>query len=169
MSNAITIRYTRSDDVERLKTTLLSIWHDTYDSFLGAERVTKLAAGWHTLDKLRAEAQADDICSLVALSGDKVVGHALMYEAQPRTIHLARLYLDHSLHGQGIGRRLLSEAIEAFPHAHIAYLEVYEPNRRAVDFYKGQGFEVVAKTRDAYTDEVLYEYKMEKKLIENGK
>ncbi len=169
MSNTIVIRDTCDDDAAKLKVALLSIWHDTYDRFLGAERVTKLAAGWHTLDKLKAEAEDSRVCSLVALNGDKIVGHALMYEAQPRTIHLARLYLDHSFHGQGIGKRLLNEAIQSFPHAREAYLEVYELNRRAVDFYKGQGFDVVAKTRDAYTDDVLYEYKMEKSLAENGK
>ncbi|GLQ18608.1 GNAT family N-acetyltransferase [Maritalea porphyrae] len=164
-----TIRATQVEDAAELKTALLNIWHNTYDSFLGVERVTKLAAGWHTLDKLRAEAQADDICSLVAVCDGSIVGHALMYEAQPRTIHLARLYLDHSFHGKGIGKRLLSNAIDAFPHAHNAYLEVYEPNQRAVRFYQGQGFEVVARTRDAYTEDVLYEYKMEKKLVDNDK
>jgi len=160
----IEIRKTTPDDVADLKTTLLRIWHDTYDSFLGASRVTKLAAGWHTPEKLVSETETDKVCSLLALDKGRIVGHALMYEPNPRIIHLARLYLDHDYHEQGIGKALLNAAIAAYPHAHLAYLEVYEPNLRAVAFYKAQGFGIVAKTRDAYTDEVLFEYRMEKDL-----
>ena len=159
------IRSTLEDDALDLKAALLHIWHDTYDSFLGSDRVTKLAMGWHTPEKLRAEALAENICSLVAVNGGKIVGHALMYEAAPRTIHLARLYLDHHFHGQGIGKLLLNNAIQSFPHATKAYLEVYEPNLRAVEFYKRQGFEIVVRTRDAYTDDELFEYRMEKEIF----
>lgn len=161
----ICIRPTSPDDAVALNSELLAIWHTTYDSFLGADRVSKLAAGWHTLDKLTAEAQSDHTCSLVAANNKKIVGHVLMYEADPRTVHLARLYLNHSYHGQGIGKALLSSALRSFPHAQKAYLEVYEPNQRALEFYKRQGFEIVAKTRDAYTDDVLFEYRMEKSLV----
>ncbi|WP_299344356.1 GNAT family N-acetyltransferase [uncultured Maritalea sp.] len=164
----VSIRPTMAEDAAKLKAALLCIWHETYDSFLGTDRVTTLAEGWHTLEKLIAEAQSERICSLVAYDKGQIVGHALMYEPEPRTIHLARLYLDHEYHGQGVGKALLQQAIGAFPHAYKAYLEVYEPNRRAVEFYKGQGFEIVAKTRDAHTDDVLYEYRMEKDLTRHG-
>ncbi len=158
---------TRSEDAFALKSALLEIWHDTYDSFLGADRVTDLTTGWHTLEKLRQEADDAHICSMVALDGTSIVGHALMYERLPGDLHLARLYLNHRYHGNGVGKRLLNEAMSAFPTAYKAKLEVYEVNTKAVSFYKSQGFKVTDKLRDAYSDDELYEFIMERDLTRN--
>ena len=160
----IEIRSTRVSDVANLKASLETIWHDTYDSFLGAKRVTKLAQGWHTPEKLAQEASDNCVCSMVADLDGRIVGHVLAYAAVDGRVHIARLYLTHDLHGQGIGKNLLHEALRFFPKAKVAYLEVYEPNERAVRFYKSQGFQVTERLQDAYADAELYEYRMEKKL-----
>lgn len=88
----------------------------------------------------------------------------MAYASEGERIHVARLYLSHDLHGQGIGKKLLWSALKAFPAATTAYLEVYEPNVGAVQFYKSQGFQVTERLRDEYADKELYEYRMEKKL-----
>ena len=160
----IEIRPTKVSDVANLKASLETIWHDTYDSFLGAKRVTKLAQGWHTIEKLTQEASDNSVCSMVAKLDGKVVGHVLAYLAADGRVHIARLYLTHDLHGHGIGKNLLLEALAFFPKAEVAYLEVYEPNERAVRFYKSQGFQVTERLQDAYAEAELYEYRMEKKL-----
>ncbi|MGJ8529711.1 GNAT family N-acetyltransferase [Maritalea sp.] len=158
------IRSSEVGDAEELKQSLLNIWRETYDAFLGVERVTNLTTGWHTLEKLRQEAMDEYICSLVALDGTSIVGHALMYERAPGELHLARLYLAHDYHGKGIGKHLLDEAIRAFPNAQKVQLETYEVNTKAVNFYKSQGFEVTDKLRDAYSEDELYEFVMERDL-----
>lgn len=160
----VEIRPTMVSDVANLKASLETIWHDTYDSFLGAERVKKLTRGWHTIEKLTQEAGDNSVCSMVAELDGRIVGHVLSYAAVDGRIHVARLYLSHDLHGQGIGKNLLLEALAFFAKAKVAYLEVYEPNERAVRFYKSQGFQVTERLRDAYADVELYEYRMEKKL-----
>lgn len=163
----IEIRFTRAEDAAELKTKLREIWHDTYDAFWGRERVVQLSSQWHALEKLINEAESSDICSLVALSDGQIVGHALTYLSSASSVHIARLYLHKDFHGQGIGKRLLQQGLQAFPGAKSAHLEVIEGNERAVAFYRSQGFQVTERIRDEYVEHELYELKMQKVLLSN--
>jgi len=160
----VEIRDTCADDAIALKSALKAIWHDTYDGFLGADRVNELTSMWHQVERLEKEATSDNICSIVATQGDSIVGHAFAYLAEANEVHLARLYVDHALHGQGVGKRLLERSVGAFADAKSVRLEVYENNTRAMVFYQSQGFETVSRTRDSFTNDVLYELTMKKEV-----
>jgi len=57
-------------------------------------------------------------------------------------IELARLYLDESVIGQGLGGRMMraAQAEARRQGARTLWLSVYDRNLRAVDFYKRCGF-----------------------------
>lgn len=152
-------------DVPALKAMLYRVWHQTYTPFLGAARVDQLTSMWHQPELLSAEVDQTACATFVAVnSDDEVVGHALAaYEGEGR-VHLKRLYLDQSYHGQGTGKVLLQEALAAFPNGTHASLEVYANNRRAVAFYHRNGFSVSEKLRDEFAEDELYEYRMVKSI-----
>lgn len=161
----IEIRHTAPKDALQLKAMLYRSWHDTYAPFLGAARVDHLTQMWHTLEKLERETEQATDASFVALNGDEIIGHALVSGGGEQQLHLKRLYVDMAHHGRGVGHRLLSAALGAFPDGKTVTLEVYENNVRAVRFYLRHGFEVSEKLRDEHTaDEELYEFRMTKPL-----
>lgn len=158
------VRRTMVDDLSNLKEMLHQVWHQTYAPFLGSTRVDQLTNMWHTPANLASETEMPACATLVAAENDNIVGHALVADEGEGLLHLKRLYLDPTFHGQGIGDQLLNAALSAFLHGKMASLEVYENNARAVPFYKRHGFEVSEKLRDAFADDELYEFRMCKAL-----
>jgi len=85
-------------------------------------------------------------------NGRCAVGYALLLaEGDPAepfaTAQLERLYLFHRFHGQGLGKRLLSEVL-AFARAQgtkLLTLRVYTLNTQAIGVYERCGFKTVAE------------------------
>ena len=73
--------------------------------------------------------------------------------------YIAGLFVEEGSQSRGIGRELLKYVQEI---KKCLMLHVYEKNRRAVDFYKKNGFTVVAENIDEVTGQVEYEMKWEK-------
>ena len=61
---------------------------------------------------------------------------------EPASVELWRIYLDASLHGMGVGARLLREvgSIARSMEATGIWLAVWERNARAIAFYGKHGF-----------------------------
>lgn len=164
MGNEITIRPSRVEDSEALRACLREVWHATYDDFVGVARVEEFVELWLTNAQLRKEAESPEIVSLLVLSGDTIVGQALLRVIVPGTVRLARLYIQPAFHGIGVGKALFAEGLEAFPNAELVQLEVYEPNTRAIGFYQSLGFVETARQQSEYAPEGVYEILMEMKL-----
>jgi ribosomal protein S18 acetylase RimI-like enzyme len=70
-------------------------------------------------------------------------------DVRPGDQELQRLYVDAGLHGTGVGRRLLEEALR---HPRLAtarriYLQAWDQNERALRLYESVGFRIVGTTR----------------------
>ncbi|RFA29303.1 N-acetyltransferase [Alkalilimnicola ehrlichii] len=61
---------------------------------------------------------------------------------------LAALFVAPAYQGQGIGRRLMEEALQ---RRRDLTLTVYKQNRKSIRFYQGCGFEQVAEKIDEHT------------------
>ncbi|TDQ66463.1 ribosomal protein S18 acetylase RimI-like enzyme [Maritalea mobilis] len=164
MGQEITIRPCRVEDSDALRVCLREVWHATYDSFVGVARVEEFVELWLTDAQLQKEAESPEIVSLLAWSGDAIVGQALLREIAPGTVRLARLYVQPAFHGIGVGKSLFGEGLEAFPNAELVHLEVYEPNRRAIGFYQSLGFVETARQQSEYAPDGVFEILMEMKL-----
>ena len=79
---------------------------------------------------------------LVAQSGAEVVGSLILSRMDEQTLKLSAFYVDAACRGQGVGRRLLMEAVAtgaACGYRHI-YLETWEKMTAAVRLYTAFGW-----------------------------
>jgi len=65
-NHGFVIRPGTSNDIGEVRNLLVSTWHDTYDSLLGVERVTKTTNEWHALDVLATQAVRPNASFLAA-------------------------------------------------------------------------------------------------------
>ncbi|GAB4181687.1 MAG: ribosomal protein S18-alanine N-acetyltransferase [Wenzhouxiangellaceae bacterium] len=90
------------------------------------------------------------ICRLIEL-GDAVVGHMILSVAAGEA-HLLNLCIAPDIQGRGLGRRLLSHAMNAarVGGAERMILEVRPSNWRALRLYQAAGFESIGRRRGYY-------------------
>ena len=93
---------------------------------------------------------------LVAVTGARLVGYIQLGDVRvnvdgrrpgEKDQAVNALYVHSALQGQGIGRALMDAAFESlrFQQARDIYIDVWDENRRAVDFYLNYGFKIVGK------------------------
>lgn len=88
------------------------------------------------------EAQPDSTVYLVAQWGAEVVGSLILSRMDEQTLKLSAFYVDAACRGQGLGRRLLREAIAtggARGYRYI-YLETWDKMTAAVRLYTTFGW-----------------------------
>ena len=91
---------------------------------------------------------SDSVC-LLAEAGDEVIGYLAGYlwdsgSLQPlKMVELESMYVRPHCRGQGIGRRLVNEFLKWSEQkgAQRVSVTAYAANARAIDFYRGLGFE----------------------------
>ena len=67
--------------------------------------------------------------------------------------YLAGIFVDRNCRSFGIGHQLLNHVKSIHP---VLELHVYQKNRRAVEFYLGEGFSVTSESVDGETGELEY-------------
>lgn len=70
--------------------------------------------------------------------------------------YIAGLFVRKEFQGLGIGKKLINKAKDNYVKL---TLDVYEKNFNAVNFYKKNGFKVIDKKKNKYTDEIEYTMK----------
>jgi ribosomal protein S18 acetylase RimI-like enzyme len=160
MTAELVIRPAEASDLPAVRALLVETWHDTYDDLIGAAKVTEITDSWHSLDNLARQLGNVSAAFLVAVEGERVVGHILAGAPKPPTFTVWRLYVLPARQRQGIGRRLLDAAVKRFPDAGILRLKVEADNAKGLAFYRREGFRQIAEE----TVEGIRHYEMEKQL-----
>jgi ribosomal protein S18 acetylase RimI-like enzyme len=137
----MTIRNGKEADLAEVRALLVETWHDTYDTLIGAEKVTDITNSWHSLENLSRQLAMPDTSFLVAEAGGTIVGHAFANAQRPPLLMLSRLYVRPSSQRQGIGAGLLATVAARHPACEVMRLEVEADNAKGIAFYRGQGFE----------------------------
>ncbi len=93
--------------------------------------------------------------SLVALSADRLVGIAAIYQfLRPREKGIGdmMIYIHQDFHGVGLGTEMTDRLLTLARNKglHRIGLEVVEENKAAVRLYKKLGFEIEGVRKDAY-------------------
>ncbi len=96
-------------------------------------------------------------------TGEEIAGYAhFLFDEESKSMMLKRLYVDATLHGGGLARRLIDDVIGQSRQegATRLWLTVWERNARAIAFYKKSGFVVSGETTfdlggDVQTDLVM--------------
>jgi ribosomal protein S18 acetylase RimI-like enzyme len=161
MTNAnVSIRLGEPADVEAVRTLLAETWHDTYDSLIGAEKVTEITNSWHSIENLSGQLTMPDASFLVAVEDGAIVGHILATAKKPPFMMISRLYVLPDRQRRGIGSSLIEAAAARHPACDILHLEVEADNKKGLSFYLREGFREVRRSVTQGIDHI----RMEKRL-----
>lgn len=142
------IRNATSSDLPALSDLLIATWHDTYDGIYGAERVTDITNRWHSVPALERGLNVSGSQFLLAEVDGKIAATAYARRGEGGVVKLDRLYVAPDQQGLGLGFKLLSAVIDAYPNATYLELEVEPRNAGARAFYERQGFAVTGHGQD---------------------
>ena len=147
------IRTASERDLPAVQTLLGICWHATYDEIYGAERVSAITAGWHSLPSLKASLSKPYSEFIVAEGPAGIAAMAYASQSDPAFVMLHQLYILPEAQGHGLGGQILGEIESAFLDANAIRLEVEAANEKAVRFYERHGFETVSRTENCGKDE----------------
>lgn len=136
-------RPARTEDVPRIRSLAVQIWHESYRDLL-SEAQRNYMLGWmYAHQKLDGEIRRGVTYLIVELDGE-AAGY-LAWEPLPdrTTLHLHKLYLLERWQGRGIGQAMLERVFEAARAGgySVVELRVNRGNTRALKAYARAGFE----------------------------
>lgn len=148
MSDDISIRHGREADLSDISTIYN---HEVANSIVTFDLEPPTIAYWE--QRLAGAHPGDHL--LVAVDADQdVVGYAYSWSFRPRPAYEntreTSIYLDPSVRGRGIGRRLYPALLDAMAQTgvHSAIAAVALPNAGSVALHKACGFEHVGTMRE---------------------
>ena len=141
----ITFHRAKIEEVTEIKKLLHETWMATYLDIYSAEAIEKVTSEWHSVERLTKNIQDPLSFFCVAKDGNKIVGMCNTTRYEGGVVNIVRLHVSPHYQRQGIGSKLIKEAIKAFPKASKIDLEVEKQNYRALAFYKKHGFKEVGK------------------------
>lgn len=164
--SAIDIRLLRLSDCEKIGPLLREVWLDAYHCIQTDEELLTQSHKVHTPEQIAKEIDDPNIHSIVAVSNHRIVGHARS-DLSDGVVEIVRLYVLREFYGRGIGRDLLRKVDSSFDSKYEVWLDVYEDNKRAVNFYLSQGYQIMRRATEVQTEgRDVFEYKMRKQRMD---
>ena len=145
--STIDIRPLCLSDCEKIGPLLREIWLDAYKGIQTDEELLERSHEVHTPDQIAQEIDDPNVCSVVATQGNRIIGHARS-DLDGDTLEIVRLYLLREFYGKSIGKALLHEVEGYFGSNHEIWLDVWEENKRALDFYLAQGYQIMERATE---------------------
>lgn len=142
----ITLHKAKTENVFEIKKLLHETWICIYSEIYSPEAIEIITSEWHAPDLLSQQIQNPDVSFIIAKDEEKIVGmcNALLTH-QGKKINIQRLHVSPPYQRQGIGSKLIKEALKEFPKASKVDLEVEGQNYRALAFYQKHGFRKVGE------------------------
>jgi ribosomal protein S18 acetylase RimI-like enzyme len=167
-TSAIDIRPLRPGDCHKIGPLLREIWLDAYHGIQTDEELLAQSHKVHTPELIAREIDDPNMYSIVAVSDDRIIGHARS-DLSSDVVDVARLYVLREFCGQGIGKALLWEIDTYFDPKYEVWLDVYEDNKRALNFYLSQGYQIMRRVTEVQTEgRDVFEFKMRKQRTVEG-
>ena len=141
---AVSFRDVGPDEVESIQTMAARIWWDCYRGMIPDAQISRM------LDWMYEPARvADEMKSGIRwewLIIDETCAGYLSWELRDGALHLHKLYLEKSWHGQGHGQRMLAHVEQRARAAGAGWIElrVNRANERALRAYRRAGYQRVA-------------------------
>ena len=160
---AIEIRPLCQSDCHKIGPLLREIWLDAYQGIQTDNELLTQSHKVHTPELIALEIDDPNTHSVVAVADNRIIGHARSDLSGGR-VDIFRLYVLREFYRQGIGRALLQEVETYFDPEYDVWIEVYEENKRAVDFYLSQGYQIVDRATEVQSEgKDVFEFKMRKR------
>lgn len=169
----ISIRYATKEDAALIADMSRQTFYETFVSQNTKENMDKFMNHQFTREALMSEVGAPGNIFFIAFEGEEGVGYVRMRENNnpPELRHghameIARIYSVTHMVGKGVGRMLMSKAIEVAREKGMdtLWLGVWEQNQRAIDFYTKWGFEKFATHVFMLGDDPQTDWLMKKRL-----
>jgi ribosomal protein S18 acetylase RimI-like enzyme len=157
-----TIRPAEAKDLPALSTLAKRTWSDAFGD--GISREDEAAE----LERGRSESYFANAltCKVILVAEDEgvLVGYVQVgdvdiaeVDVQPADQELQRLYVETSMQGGGLGRKLMKAALEhpRLANATRIFLQVWDENERAIRLYESFGFQPVGTTTFAVGGELV--------------
>jgi len=158
----IEIRELLKNDCDKIGPLLREIWLDAYHGIQTDEELLTQSYKVHSSELIALEIDDPNIYSIVAVFNDRIIGHARS-DLSDGKVEIIRLYLLREFYSQGIGKALLQKVETYFDSKYEVWIEVFEENKRAVDFYLSQGYQIMQRATEVQTEgKDVFEFKMRK-------
>jgi diamine N-acetyltransferase len=152
-------------DFEKIRDIAYKTWPVVYGEIITPEQLDYMLARFYSDEALRENLVHQKHHFIMASDGDNVLGFASFqhHYSGKNTTHLHKIYVLPEAQGKGVGKLLIQAVLDAAQknHSDILSLNVNRFNK-ALDFYKKNGFEIVAET----DIELEYGYLMEDYIME---
>lgn len=131
-------------------------FRSTYPSLFTNDKIEKIFENFRNV-QLPNELQSNQYRYLYANSNGRYIGYAKLNIHTSSEAELEKLYISNEYKNQGVGLRLMTDAIKmALQHKRNSLsLFVWENNAKAIGFYEKHGFELTKKTTKNFGGKVV--------------
>lgn len=167
------IRLATIKDAERIADLSRKTFRETFAADNSKEDMDKFLNEQFTKGKLMMEVGQPENIFLLAYLDDEIAGYAKLRDGnrpdplkEIPCLEIARLYVLEDKMGHGVGGQLMRNALDIAEELDkkMAWLGVWEKNKRAIDFYLKFGFEKFGEWDFLLGDDVQIDWLMKKKL-----
>ena len=167
------IRYGTTEDAELLSTFGAKTFYDTFAKDNTPENMDLYLKGSFSPEIQLAELSAPDVIFLIAEEENEPIGYAQLilnsrHESLKsiKPLEIRRIYASQEYIGKGVGRELMKAAIREAGERKCAciWLDVWEKNPRAIQFYEKWGFKQVGTQTFKLGDDLQHDLIMELEL-----
>lgn len=148
------IRPIRETDLNGVREVATTAWLHTYRGILSERAIQAFLAQAYSLDSLRASWKAD--CHRpqrqfdVVADKDRIIGYGELMEREPTVYELTRIYLLPDVQGNGIGKCLLQQLIDAVSPLRSLFAWVEKENLGGRAFYHSMHFHAEEEIADPF-------------------
>ena len=136
----MTIQKAQTSEVEEIRDLLSITWNDAYSHLYTPEAISTVRSKWHRTDLISEQISHPRILFLTAKDGPKIIAMCNTDIFKDSRVNIQRLHVLPSYQRQGIGSKLLKKVFSSFPKIKRFDLEVEKQNKKAISFYKKEGF-----------------------------
>ncbi|GAA4740468.1 GNAT family N-acetyltransferase [Flavisolibacter ginsenosidimutans] len=169
----VTLRTATKEDAELIADISRQTFYDTFAADNSEEDMQKFLSEQFTRGRLMLEVGAAENSFLLAYCEDKLAGYAKLRDARVPvalknvpSLEIARLYVLQEFLGKGIGALLMRACLETAREKQktVAWLGVWEKNKRAIHFYSRWGFQKFGEWDFLLGNDLQRDWLMKKEL-----
>ena len=118
------------------------VWHNTYDSIIGAEQVNYMLKKFQNADVIQKDIKQNGYRYFIAKNEDDILGYCGIKPEDNKQIFLSKVYVSPKFQRKGIAKAMIQYIKEEYqPHGYTQMrLTVNKNNRNAILTYEKLGF-----------------------------
>ena len=126
------IQRAQKEEIHEIKKLLTETWINTYNEIYSPDTIKNITSQWHKPELLIVQIQDPDVYFGLAKEQDKIVGLITVRRENNDNLTMYRLYIHPNFQRQGIGTKLIQEALKVFKGCKKLNIEVEQQNMKGV-------------------------------------